>query len=262
MSGILVQNIHKRFGAKTVLSQVSFELDQHKCLAILGRSGSGKSVLLKIISGIMTPDRGHVRCFSNNVSMVFQNNALFDSMSVWQNLAFPLKERHGIVGQKAARSIEALLAAVELSGNEDKMPAALSGGMQKRLAIARALAARPDILLYDEPTAGLDPITSRIIAELIAKLQKDNGTTMVVVTSDVNRAVQLGQDMALLIPSQGGGATMIGVGTAADLKSNQDPNVYQFVRGLQQGPLTIVESKKIAVKNMQSAFEGIDRDPF
>jgi phospholipid/cholesterol/gamma-HCH transport system ATP-binding protein len=218
---------------KWVFKDLSLHVARGESVAILGPSGSGKSVLLKIIAGLIQSDQGTVRVESKNLGMLFQKNALFDSLTVEENLSFPLRERLGIRGSEADARISELLSAVKLSGNENLFPNELSGGMQKRLGIARALVVQPEVILYDEPTAGLDPITSRTIAEMIGSLQKKRGSTIVTVTNDVHRAYQLADRIFLLAQGK-----LIDGGTPKQVHETQLPELRQFVNGLQEGPLT------------------------
>jgi phospholipid/cholesterol/gamma-HCH transport system ATP-binding protein len=200
---------------------------------LVGPSGSGKTVLLKLIAGLHLPDAGRVTVKSNSVGMLFQQNALFNSLTVLENLLFPLRERKGIEGPAAHQRALHFLESVGLSGTEQLSPDALSGGMQKRLGIARALIIEPEVVLYDDPTAGLDPITSRTIAQLIRRLQIENGTTVVAVTNDMHRAYELGDTIFLLAQGK-----LTRGGCEKEVRESLDPALRQFVRGLQEGPLS------------------------
>lgn len=230
---IQVSDLKKSFDGISVLSGISFTVAPREAVVLIGPSGSGKSTLLKIIAGLITPDSGSVSIQTENVGMLFQKNALFDSLSVEENLLFPLKERLGVDGEEAHLRVAELLSSVGLSGNEKLFPHELSGGMQKRLGIARALIVEPEVILYDDPTAGLDPVTSRMIGDLLLDLNKNAGTTVLTVTNDIGRARQLGDRVFLLANGQ---LTFGGAGK--DLLNHPDPSVYQFVHGLQEGPLT------------------------
>lgn len=232
-SVIEVKKLGKSFEENTVFKEVNFSVSRGSSYVILGPSGSGKSVLLKILAGLLTPDQGRITIASENLGMLFQKNALFDSLSVLENLLMPLKERAGLVGPEAEKKSLKMLEQVGLSHATELFPSEISGGMQKRLGIARALILDPEVMLYDEPTAGLDPITSRKIADLIRERQKTSGTTIVCVTNDVNRAYQLGDTIALLARG-----TLREGGTPEQVRSTQDPELRQFVKGLKQGPLT------------------------
>jgi len=198
-----VQAIHKSFGPKKVLDGVGLRLRAGESLAILGRSGTGKSVLLKIITGLLKPDLGHVALWGQRtddfgeddwvplrrrLGMVFQSGALFDSMNVFDNVAFPLRERKMHSEREIGDIVEERLGWVSLSGAGPLAPSELSGGMRRRVAVARTLAADPEFILYDEPTAGLDPITGRKIAHLMRDLDRKLNSTSVVVTHDIECA--------------------------------------------------------------------------
>lgn len=223
----------KRFDDQWIFRGVTFEAAKGSSLVILGPSGSGKSVLLKVLAGLLVADSGTIEIATPNIGMLFQKNALFDSLTVEENLLFPMKERLGLVGRKARERARAYLASVGLAGNEELYPDEISGGMQKRLGIARALSVEPELLFYDEPTAGLDPITSKTIAELIQTLQAERGTTLVTVTNDIQRAYQLADVIYLLAQ----GKCVCG-GTPEEVRQTQDPAVRQFIYGLRDGPLT------------------------
>ncbi len=225
--------IHLNGVDKWVFQDLSLNVARGESIAILGPSGSGKSVLLKIMAGLILPDQGTVRVESNNLGMLFQKNALFDSLTVEENLSFPLRERLAIQGSEADARINELLTAVQLKGSEKLFPNELSGGMQKRLGIARALVVNPEVILYDEPTAGLDPITSRTIAEMIGTLRKKRGSTIVTVTNDVHRAYQLADRIFLLAQGR-----LIEGGSPDQVRETELPELKQFVNGLQEGPLT------------------------
>lgn len=235
---ISVRDVSKRFFTQAVLNRVNFDLAPGQSLVVLGQSGVGKSVLLKILAGLIVPDQGSVEVNTRNIGMLFQKNALFDSLTVRENLEFPLRERTTLSAVQRREKIAKFLDWVGLSGASEFFPDALSGGMQKRLGIARALIVEPEVLFYDEPTAGLDPITSRVIAELMIRLKNELGTTVVVVTSDVMRAYQLADRIALLVKSSEGGAELVHAGTPLEAKASTDAAIRQFLQGLTTGPLT------------------------
>jgi phospholipid/cholesterol/gamma-HCH transport system ATP-binding protein len=230
---IKLRNVGKQFEGRWIFRNVSFEVADRQSLSLIGPSGSGKSVLLKVISGLIPPDEGSIELGSTNVGMLFQKNALFDSFTVEENLLFPLKERLGLEGEEARAIASHFLTEVGLKGNETLYPDEISGGMQKRLGIARALVVRPQIILYDEPTAGLDPITSRKIADLIRLLRKEVGSTLLTVTNDMQRAYQIGDHVALLAQGR-----LVEGGTSEQIQKSEDPLIRQFIYGLKEGPLT------------------------
>ncbi len=228
-----VQGAGKQFGGRWAFRGLSLNVRKGESVALIGPSGGGKSVLLKLVAGLLAPDEGSVRVGTDNVGMLFQKNALFDSLTVLENLLFPLKERKGIRGPEARATASRFLDSVGLSGTENLYPDEISGGMQKRLGIARALIVEPEVILYDEPTAGLDPITSKTIAELIRKLRGKSGGTVLCVTNDMQRAYQLGDRICLLAQGR-----LLEGGTPDQVKATSDPMLRQFIYGLKRGPLT------------------------
>jgi phospholipid/cholesterol/gamma-HCH transport system ATP-binding protein len=213
-SVVAVENLHKTFGSHKVLDGVSLSVSRGETLAVLGRSGTGKSVLLRLIIGLERPDSGSVSIDGQDIAglaidrmgeirkkmgFLFQQAALYDSLTVQENVAFPL-EHHRRDMSRAERSgrVRQLLAEVGMEGDLDKMPSDISGGMQKRVGLARALALEPEILLLDEPTAGLDPISSGEIDDLILKLQREHQMASIVVTHDLHSARTIANRLALL----------------------------------------------------------------
>ena len=211
---VAVEDLHKSFGSQKVLNGISLTVSRGETLAVLGRSGTGKSVLLRLIIGLEKPDSGSVRIHGQDIAglaldqlgevrkkmgFLFQHAALYDSLTVEQNVAFPL-QHHKKEMSKSERSdrVEQLLAEVGMEGALAKMPSDISGGMQKRVGLARALALEPDILLLDEPTAGLDPISSAEIDDLVLKLQEEHHMASIVVTHDLHSAKTIADRLALL----------------------------------------------------------------
>jgi phospholipid/cholesterol/gamma-HCH transport system ATP-binding protein len=234
-------NVHKSFGAQPVLDGVSLDIEPAKTTVVLGPSGCGKSVMLKHFIGLLRPDQGEVYYDSRrvdtlsesqllpvrlNVSLVFQMSALFDSMSVRENLEFPLVEHTKLTRAQRTTKVHEALATVDLAGVEDKLPAQLSGGQRKRVALARALVTAPRVVLYDEPTTGLDPIRSDGINELILKLQRTLGVTSVVVTHDLVSARKIADRVVMLL-----GGRIAADGTFAQIERHPDPRVQQFIAG-------------------------------
>ena len=230
---IALENIGKRFHTNWILKDISFEVKKGHSLVVLGLSGSGKTVLLKIIANLISPDLGKVTLATHNISMLFQKNALFDSLSVLDNLLFPLKEKKGLIGKPAHTRSMHLLKEVGLAESAHLFPNEISGGMQKRLGIARALVVEPQIILYDEPTAGLDPITSRSIADLIRKMQNETQNTSVIVTNDIHRAYQMGDQIGLLANQ-----TFVLGGTPQETQKTKSLALKQFILGSKEGPLS------------------------
>lgn len=238
---IEVRQVVKRFGAATVLDGIDLEIPTGECTVILGRSGCGKSVLLKSIIGLIRPDGGEIRIDGKDVvrleydelarlrrrfGMVFQMAALFDSMTVGENVGLALREHTDTPEEEIRRICEEKLARVGLPGIQEKKPADLSGGMRKRVGLARAIAMNPDYILYDEPTTGLDPITSEQINLLINDLQRGLRVTSVVVTHDMRSAYTIGDRLCLLHRGK-----VRFVGTPEEIRASDDPLVRQFING-------------------------------
>lgn len=258
---ISVHNLSKQFYLLPVLHRINFTVERGKSFIILGKSGSGKSVLLKTITNLLPSDEGTVHIQSQNIGMVFQKNALFDSMTVEENLDFPLRERTSLSTKERKKEINSFLEAVELPNTNNLYPHELSGGMQKRLGIARTLITQPEVVFYDEPTAGLDPITSRMIADLILRLKASHKVTLVAVTSDVLRAYQLGDELGLLIPAERG-ATLKMAGTPEQARNSKEEDIQQFLKGLTHGPLTSDLSKPMRDPTGIALTERMDVDFF
>jgi phospholipid/cholesterol/gamma-HCH transport system ATP-binding protein len=211
---IAVEDLHKSFGSQKVLNGISLAVKRGETLAVLGRSGTGKSVLLRLIIGLQKPDSGSIRIQGQDIAgmtldqmgdvrkqmgFLFQHAALYDSLTVEQNVAFPLEHHKKEMSRSERRErAEQLLAEVGMEGDLNKMPSDISGGMQKRVGLARALALEPEILLLDEPTAGLDPISSSEINDLVLKLQKEHQMASIVVTHDLHSAKTIADRLALL----------------------------------------------------------------
>lgn len=245
IQAVRLEHVSKSFGTRKVLDDVSLEVPAGRSLVILGRSGTGKSVTLRHIVGLMRPDSGRVFVHGEEVSrlkgaelsrvrrgigFLFQNAALFDSISVGENVAFPLR-RHTRLGDREirARALEKLRS-VGLEEEYDTMPAALSGGMRKRAGLARALALDPALLLVDEPSAGLDPITADEIDELLVDLKKQQGATLVVVTHNIPSAKRLGDELLMLHDGR-----IVARGTVEDLARSDDELVRAFMRSQNAG---------------------------
>lgn len=238
---IELRHVTKSFGPRTVLSNVNLSVQQGETMVILGASGSGKSTILRLVIGLMTPDEGSIIVAGDDVTgfseeewnrkrrhmgMVFQYSALFDSMTIGDNVAFGLRQHTDYPEEKIRAIVKEKLAVVGLSGTEEMMPASLSGGMKKRVSLARAIALNPDIILYDEPTAGLDPIMSTAISHLIRHTQETMHATSIVVTHDMKSANQIADRMAFLYQ----GSFRI-VGTPEELYQSEDRKVQQFIHG-------------------------------
>jgi phospholipid/cholesterol/gamma-HCH transport system ATP-binding protein len=239
MSAVRFDHVSKAFGTQKALDDISFEIPKGQAFCLLGRSGTGKSVTLRHIIGLMRPDSGRVFVEEKDITalnrrelagvrkhmgFLFQNAALFDSMSVGDNVGFPMRRHTDWTDAAIRERTEAKLADVGLENEFDKMPGDLSGGMKKRAGLARAMALDPAILLVDEPSAGLDPITAGEIDELLVKT-KQAGTTLVVVTHHIPSARVLGDQFAMLHDGR-----MLASGTLADLDASPEPLVQAFMR--------------------------------
>jgi len=221
---IELKGVHKAFGAKKVLQGVDLKVGRGESLVLLGASGSGKSVTLKLLLGLEKADKGKVEVAEDRIGMLFQNAALFDSMSVWENVAFALLNNLHMDEEEAREVAIAKLASVGLPANAaDLMPADLSGGMRKRVGLARAIADNPKILLFDEPTTGLDPIMSDIINELIIKVVKELGATALTITHDMRSARRIADRVAMLLDGQ-----IVWTGTPDRLSSANHQYVADF----------------------------------
>ena len=233
-------DVHKAFGPKQVLRGVDLEIPDGQTTVLLGFSGTGKSVSLKLIAGLLKPDAGSVAVDDKvvkdldakglvelraRIGYVFQFAALFDSMTVEENIRLGLVKRR-IEEDEQAERVKESLRLVEMSGTEARYPAELSGGMRKRVGIARAIALRPHYILYDEPTTGLDPVTSAVIDQLMARTARELGVTSVVVTHDMRSAYTVGDRIAMLYEGK-----IRQVGTVAEIQATDDPVVRQFIEG-------------------------------
>jgi phospholipid/cholesterol/gamma-HCH transport system ATP-binding protein len=238
---IQLSNVVKAFGARTILDGVSLEVRESETLAIIGTSGVGKSVLLKTIVGLLEPDRGSVSVDGQNVALlareqlyalrrkvgyVFQFAALFDSMSVFDNVAMGLRRMDTMSESEIEQRVEEALQRVDMQGFERRMPGQLSGGQRKRVGLARAVATYPKYLLYDEPTTGLDPVTTAVIDELILRMARELGVAGVVVTHDLKSAFRVASRIAMLHDGK-----IRFVGSPTDLQNARDPVVRAFVEG-------------------------------
>jgi phospholipid/cholesterol/gamma-HCH transport system ATP-binding protein len=246
-TGIVMEGVSKSFGSKQVLNDTDLLIHKGETLVVIGRSGEGKSVLLKHIVRLLEPDTGRIWVEGEEISememsdlmemrkkfgFLFQGAALFDSMDVCKNVGLMLEEHSGWPMDKIrARACECL-ALVGLTDSDDKLPSELSGGMKKRAALARAIVMEPEYILYDEPTTGLDPITGDAINDLIIKLQKELGVTSIIVTHDMASAFKVADRMAML--SRG---KIVFTGTVDQVRSTDHPMVRQFIEGNSQGPL-------------------------
>lgn len=238
-----IEHLKKRFGSKEVLVDINLEIHKGEIVAIIGQSGHGKSVILKNIMGLMLPDGGRIlfegevissptkknKDFKNvrsRFGMLFQGAALFDSMTVGENIAFPLRERTSLSESEINKVIKDGLEMVGLHGIENIMPSELSGGMRSRVGLARAIAMKPDIMLYDEPTSALDPIMSDKINDLIITLRDKLKMTSIVITHDMSSAYKIADKMAMIHDGK-----IIFSGTPGDIRASRNPYIQQFIRG-------------------------------
>ncbi|MFH0826516.1 MAG: ABC transporter ATP-binding protein [Candidatus Omnitrophota bacterium] len=245
---IHISNLVKSFNNRKVLDELSLTVQTGSTCVIIGRSGCGKSVLLKHIVRILRPERGEVFIDDKEVNkmseeemnvlrlkigMVFQGGALFDSMTVAENVGFGLIEHDGVSRKELLERVEEPLCLVGLCGIQNLMPAELSGGMKKRVALARALCIKPQIILYDEPTTGVDPITADAINEMIKSLHDKLKVTSIVVTHDMKSAYRVADRIAMMYQGK-----IIAEGTPEQIQNTDHPVVHQFINGLSHGPIT------------------------
>jgi phospholipid/cholesterol/gamma-HCH transport system ATP-binding protein len=239
---IRIRDLHKSFGPQYVLKGIDLDIERHTTNIIIGGSGQGKSVLMKHLMGLLHPDRGGIYVDGRNIvglddvqmrdmrrqfGMVFQYAALFDSMTVMENIAFPLLERYNLSRNEVMERVRELLARLDLAkvtGIEQKFPAELSGGQRKRVGLARALIDRPEILLYDEPTTGLDPIATKNVDEMIRRTADDFGVTSVVISHDMASTFRIGDRISMLYEGK-----IIVTGTPDELLTNPNPVLREFV---------------------------------
>jgi phospholipid/cholesterol/gamma-HCH transport system ATP-binding protein len=239
-SPLVIAGLHKSFGSQKVLNGVDLSAAAGETVVVLGRSGTGKSVLLKLIVGLLKPDAGSIKVHNQEIiglemdglndirkkiGFLFQQAALYDSLSVEENVAFPLERHSRISEAERHEKVRSLLASVGMERDLAKMPSDISGGMQKRVGLARALALDPDILLFDEPTSGLDPITASEIGELIVKLKNERNLASIVVTHDVHGAKSFADRVVMLREGK-----VVIDGTFSDMEKSKDPFVVEFLK--------------------------------
>ncbi len=247
---IKITNLHKAFGKKIVLSGVDLEIAKGESLVVIGGSGTGKSVLIKCIQGLLVPDEGSIlvddqevvgideeekEALHSKMGMLFQGGALFDSLSVWENVAFDLLENRGMNKKDAKNEAIRVLRSVGLAPDvADLSPSELSGGMQKRVGLARAIASKPEIIFFDEPTTGLDPIMSDVINDLIIESVKGLGATALTITHDMTSARKIADRIAMLYQGK-----IVWQGTVKEMDKTDNPYVRQFINGRSQGPIKV-----------------------
>ncbi len=247
---ISIKDLHKSFGRKKVLDGVDLDIKKGESLVVIGGSGTGKSVLIKCIQGLLTPDSGSIKIddvettmaktnrkkdFHSKMGMLFQGGALFDSLSVWENVAFSLLENTNISREKAKVEAIRVLRQVGLAPDvADLSPSELSGGMQKRVGLARAVITKPEIIFFDEPTTGLDPIMADVINDLIIESAKGLGATTLTITHDMASARKIADRIAMLYHGK-----IIWQGSVKEMDKTDNPYVVQFVNGCAQGPIKV-----------------------
>jgi len=247
---IELRDIYKSFGSQQVLKGINLAIPRGETTVIIGRSGGGKSVMLKHMIGLIKPDQGQVLVEGDDIvtmgdhrlnqvrrrfGMLFQDAALFDSMNVLDNVAFPLREHTRLPEQEIKDKVAEKLAMVGLTGVEKKMPGELSGGMRKRVGLARAITLEPEIILYDEPTTGLDPPLSAAINRLISETQERLGVTSVVISHDIEGAYEVGHNIAMLYLGK-----IIAQGAPSAIRDSSDEVVQQFIHGWAEGPIEVI----------------------
>lgn len=249
MPTIEIEDLHKRFNQKVVLAGLTLRIKHGETMVVIGGSGTGKSVLLKHVIGLMKPDQGRVMVNGQEVGrlddeslievrkqfgMLFQGAALFDSLSVWENVGFSLMQHSRHSPREIREVAREKLALVGLKGVEDLMPAELSGGMKKRVGLARAIVHEPQIMLYDEPTTGLDPIMADVINELIIRLKEQLKVTSIAITHDMTSAYKIADRIAMLYQGE-----ILEVGTPDEIRGSTNPVVRQFITGSAEGPIAV-----------------------
>jgi phospholipid/cholesterol/gamma-HCH transport system ATP-binding protein len=264
---IRIRDLHKSFGSKMVLDGLNVNIAPAESLVVIGGSGTGKSVLLKHIIGLLKPDSGTVEVdgqaveklgnreiteFRRKFGMSFQEGALFDSMTVWQNVAFPLQRLKKMSHSEINDRVEECLSMVRLEGVGEKLPSQLSGGMRRRVGFARAVAHEPEILLFDEPTTGLDPVTTALIGEVILDLSDRLKTTTVTITHDMESAFRIGDRIAMLYQGK-----IIAEAPPDEFQRLDDPRVQQFIHGKAEGPLSAEEVP--ARRSREESREELER---
>ena len=238
---IKVENLTKEFDGRKVLDNISFEVEKGEILSIVGFSGSGKSTILKILCGLLKADSGKINISDGDVAMVFQYSALFDSLNVFDNISFALQERKEFKGKYTKERLKEIVAkslnTVGLSGIEEKYPHELSGGMQKRVSLARAIVTKPEFILYDEPTAGLDPVASTVIENYILRLRDETQATSIVVTHQMSTIKRCSDKVIMLYDGH-----IVFRGTPDDLLKADNPYTKQFVSASIDGPMKIASA--------------------
>ena len=235
---IEVKNLKKSFKDKVILDDVSFKVEDGEILAVVGLSGAGKSTILKLICGLTKPDSGEIIVSPGDIAMVFQYSALFDSLNVYENIAFALKERKEFKNKYTEKQLKEIVAQkLKLVGIEEKMPHELSGGMQKRVSFARAIVTDPKTILYDEPTAGLDPVSSTMIEDYIVRLRDEFNPASVIVTHQLSTIQRCADKVIMLYNTK-----IVYSGTPQDMIDNGNEYTKQFITACIEGPMKVAGS--------------------
>ncbi len=260
MAVIELRNLNKTFGARKILDNINLRIEKGETMVIMGGSGCGKSTLLRLIIGALKPDSGEVLLNGKNITrlsedemnevrkkfgMLFQSSALFNSMSVGENVALPLREHTELNESIISIMVKMKLELVGLTGFEHLKPSEISGGMKKRVGLARAIAMDPEIVFYDEPGAGLDPIVGSVIDKLISDLSKKLGITSVVVTHEMNSAFRIADRITMLYQGK-----ILEVGTPEQIKKSDNPIIKQFISGSPDGPIPLKRSSADYLKDL------------
>lgn len=248
---LVFEHVRFGYGARTIIDDLNFEVARGEVLALMGGSGVGKTTLLRLMAGLVRPSRGQVRVFGKaiktndrtslydmrrRIGLLFQFGALFTDLSCFENVAFPLREHANLPDSMLRDLVLLKLESVGLRGAADLMPSEISGGMARRVALARAIALDPELILYDEPFAGLDPISLGVTAQLIRRLNRALGATSIVVTHDVVETFEIADRVAVIAPSPKG-AHLVALGTPDELRQSTNPYVRQFLAGDEDGPV-------------------------
>ncbi|TGN18718.1 ABC transporter ATP-binding protein [Leptospira idonii] len=250
---IEMKNVHKTFGHRKILKGMNIKVKKGETMVILGPSGTGKSVSLKHITGLLDPDEGDCYIFGESIvhadekkkkalrsklGVLFQSGALINWLTVYENVALPLREHKIAHGEELDRIVMEKLRWLDLIPAKDTLPSNISGGMKKRVGLARALTSQPEIVMYDEPTSGLDPVMSNVINDLVIRMQKELGLTSIVVTHDMSSAYRIADRISFLYEGQ-----VLFCGTSDEIQNSPNPIIQQFIHGRTEGPMILDHSE-------------------
>ncbi len=256
---IEMRNVHKTFGSRKILKGMNIKVKKGETMVILGPSGTGKSVSLKHLTGLLDPDEGECFIFGESIShaepgkkeslrsklgVLFQSGALINWLTVYENVALPLREHKIAEGKELEDIVMEKLRWLDLVPAKDTLPGDISGGMKKRVGLARALTSRPEIVMYDEPTSGLDPVMSNVINDLVIRMQKELGLTSIVVTHDMSSAYRIADRISFLYEGQ-----VLYCGTPKEIQESPHPVIQQFINGRTEGPMILDHSELKPVKS-------------